>query len=328
MPYDNLSFLEKSIITTPVALLGIPLDIGKDSVGTDVAPDYLRKAGLLDMFKILNIAFTDMGNIECPTRATSPMGDKRAKYLSAIVETCKTIATVVDKNIVEGKKIVAIGGDHSLSIGTISGASVACSGDIGVIWIDAHGDMMTHENTLSGNVHGMPSSAVIGFGHPELVNGYKTGKKVDPQNIVYVGLKDLDQGEIDLIRKEKLRAITMLDVMHDGLPKVFKEIDELQKRVKHIWVSLDLDCIDVEYAPGTPIKNYGGFTYREITNLCRYIGKVCNVVGMDIVELSPTLDINNKTTELSIELIAALLGGEYNWYTKYMAEEEEKQNKR
>lgn len=329
MLYDNLSFLEKTKLdNVKVSILGIPLDIGKDSVGTDEGPDHLRKTGLLEMFKFLNIQVKDLGNISCPTRETSSMGDKRAKYLQGILQTCSKVATLVDSEVVKGSRIVALGGDHSLSIGTISGASVACGGDIGVIWVDAHGDMMTHENTLSGNIHGMPSAAIMGFGHPELVNGYKEGKKVDSQNMLYIGLKDLDQGEIELIRRESLHAITMLDIMHDGLPRVFKEIDELQKRVKYIWVSLDLDAIDVEYAPGTPIANYGGFTYREITNICRYIGKLCTVVGMDIVELSPKLDNNEKTTKLAIELIAALLGGEYNWYTQYMAHEEEKQKLR
>jgi arginase len=280
------------------------------------------------MLKFLKTEYKDLGNIACPTREKSVMGDKRAKYLKPIAETCTKVAGMVQKEIETGNVVVALGGDHSLAMGTISGASVACGGEVGVIWIDAHGDMHTTETTLSGNVHGMPSGAVMGYGHEELVNVHAPGGKVKKENMVYVGLKDLDQAEIDLIRKEQLVSVTMMDILHHGLKPALEQIAELQKRVRHIWVSLDLDSIDAEYAPGTPMPNRGGLTYREITSLCKYIGKMCKVVGMDIVELAPREDSNDKTTKLAIELIAALLGSEFNSYSQYMAHEEEKQKQR
>jgi arginase len=311
-----------------VSLVGIPLDIGKDNVGTDEGPDHLRKNGLLEMLTFLKADYKDLGNIPCPTREKSVMGDKRAKYLEPIAETCKKVAKMVNKELDEERIVVALGGDHSLAMGTISGASVACKGDLGVIWIDAHADMHTTQTTISGNVHGMPSSAVMGYGHDALVNLHAPGGKIKKENMLYIGLKDLDQAEIDLIRKEQLASVTMMEILHHGLKSAFEQIQKLQERVKHIWVSLDLDAIDVAYAPGTPMPNYGGFTYREITSLCKYIGKTCQLVGMDIVELAPREDRNDKTTRLAVELVSELLGTEYSSYAQYMAHEEAKQQLR
>ncbi len=315
---DYLHFLEKTPSGVKLSILGIPLDIGKNNTGTELAPDLIRKNGLNKMLEALDVEFKDLGDLECPTRANSELGDRKAKYVKGISETAEKVAAIVSAEVASGQQILALGGDHSLSIGTIAGASVACAGDVGVIWIDAHADAMTHENTLSGNIHGMPSAVAMGFGHPQLVNVLKPGRKVDPKNMLYVGLKDLDQGEIDLIRSEKIPVITIMDIAAHGLEKVFQEINTLSKRVSKIWISLDVDSIDEQFAPGTPMPNSGGLTYREITNLCRYIGKKTSVVGMDIVEICPQLDVENKTTNLALELIAYLLGGEYNWYSKYM----------
>lgn len=321
-------FLENKPTKSSVSVLGIPIDIGKDNVGTDEGPDHLRKGGLKEMFNHIGIKFQDLGNVPCPTRELSQMGDKNVKYLKEIVQVAKETAAIVKTEVEKGNKVVALGGDHSLSLGTISGASAACSQDIGVIYIDAHGDMMTHENTISGNVHGMPTSALMGFGHPELTNILNSKVKVKPENFVFIGLKDLDQGEIDLIRKEKINAVTIMDIMQSGLGLAFEKIKALQSRVKNIWVSLDLDSIDSEFAPATPIINLGGLSYREIVNLSKYIGKVCNVVGMDVVELFPRQDREEKTTKLAISLVAHLLGAEYSWYTQYMDHEAKKQEAR
>lgn len=325
MVLDALSFLEKSTSSKKVSILGVPLDLGKDAIGTDKAPEYVRSLGLTKMCEVNDISYTDLGNVSCPTRKNSLVGNKKAKYLRSIAEVGVKVAKIINEEIVKKNTMVVLGGDHALSIGTISGASAATGGDLGVIWIDAHGDMMTHKNTLSGNIHGMPSAAIMGFGEEKLVNLYKDGRKVDPKNMLYLGLKDLDQGEIDLIREEKLCVITIYDILQNSFKNIFEEIENLQKRVSNIWVSLDVDSIDKEFSPGTPMPNSGGLTYREITSLCRYIGKTCNVIGMDIVEIAPDLDVDQKTGQLAVELIAELLGKEYDWYTQYMNQEEEKQ---
>jgi arginase len=321
---NSLNFLEKNKAETEVSFLGIPLDIGKNNSGTDSAPDFIRDAGLKKMLESVGVKYKDLGNLDCPKRENSVIGDKKVRYLKEISETAEKIAKIVSKEISSGRKFLALGGDHSISIGTIAGASDACKGDLGLIWIDAHADAMTHENTLTGNIHGMPSAVAMGFGHKNLVHILKPGKKVDPKNVLYIGLKDLDQGEIDLIKKEKISAITIMDIVADGLKNAFEEIEALSKRVSKIWVSLDVDSIDEEFSPATPMPNSGGLTYREITNMCRYIGKKTSFVGADIVEICPRLDVGDKTKKLTLELIAYLLGGEYNWYTQYMNEEESK----
>lgn len=323
MLLDSLSFLENKPTTKHVSVLGIPIDIGKDNVGTDEGPDHLRSHGLTEMLEHVGVTAADLGNIACPTRETSTMGDKKVKYLSDVVAVSRKVAGVVEKEVGEGHLVVALGGDHSLSLGTFAGAAAATGGDMGIIYIDAHGDMMTHENTLSGNIHGMMVASAMGLGHHELAELFRI--KIKPENFVFVGLKDLDQGEIDLIRSKKLTVETIHDIAAHGLGKAFEKIAELQKQVKYIWVSLDLDSIDQEYAPATPIINTGGLTHRDITSLTRYIGKTCNLAGLDIVELQPSRDKEEKTTKLAVELVATLLGAEYNWYTSYMAHEAKRQ---
>ncbi len=328
MSLDHLTFLENPQLYDSVAILGVPLDLGKDNAGTDSAPDHLRQHRLVEILTSLGLTVNDLGNIPCETRTTARMGDKRVKYLSAIVSAATSVANLTHREIKSGKKSICLGGDHSLSLGTISGAAVACGGNLGLIYIDAHGDMMTSENTLSGNIHGMPSAALLGWGHPDLVNIFTPGAKIKKENMLYVGLKDLDQAEIDLIRREKLRAVTMMDIIQNGLGAATAAIAELQTRVANIWVSLDIDSIDYEYAPATFIVNHGGFTYREITALTKYIGKTCRVAGMDLVELVPQLDKDSRTADLAIELIVNTLGGEYGWYTRYMQEAAAKQARR
>ncbi len=328
MTLDNMSFLEHAPTKQTVSVLGVPIDLGKDNIGTDEGADHLRKYGLSQMFANIGVTFEDLGNVSCPTKEVAEMGSKNVKYMEPIAAVCSEVAAVVDGKIRAGNKMVVLGGDHSLTMGTVAGAAAACDGDIGLIYIDAHGDIMTHENTLSGNVHGMPVAALLGFGHPSLVNIYKPGPKIKTENVVFVGLKDLDQGEIDIIRQEKIHAVTMLDILQYGFQIAVKEISELQKRVKHIWVSLDLDSIDSQYAPATPILNQGGLSYREVTNLAKYIGKACNIVGFDIVELAPHQDVDEKTTKLAVSLIAQFLGAQYSWYTTYMDHEVAKQVKR
>ncbi len=322
---DSLSFLENTPTTKNVSILGIPLDLGKDSIGTDAGVAAIRNAGLLEMFSFLGLTVTDKGDVECPDRSAAEIGEKKVKYLKPIVQVAETVAKIVQEEVAKNQVVFALGGDHAIALGTIAGASAAVEGKLGVIWIDAHGDMMTDQNTLSGNIHGMPSSAAFGVGHAELTGIHAKTRKVAPENIVYIGLKDLDQGEIDLLRSEKITAFTIFDLLQNNWAPVFKAIEELSKRVDRIWVSLDIDSIDQQFAPGTPMLNNGGLTYREITSLARFIGKSCELAGVDIVEYAPALDVDDKTAKLVLELIAGLCGTEYGWYQQYMHAEQMKQ---
>lgn len=327
MPSDNLSFLEKKPRVKQVTLLSIPLDLGKDSIGCDEGPKRLRELGIEKMLFDQGVAVQSKVII-CPTRATAEIGKVNLKYGEAIVAIAERIAVVVAEEIKAKRTVIALGGDHSLSLGTISGAAVAAKGDIGLIWIDAHGDINTPDTTLSGNVHGMPVAGVIGMGPKVLTDILKPGCKVNPKNIIYIGLKDLDQAEIDVIRQKKMTTFTTMDIARLGLEPIFKKIVALSKRVKHIWVSLDVDSIDEQYAPATPMVNKGGLTFREITSLTKLIGKTCPLVGVDIVEFAPDRDIHDKTAQLIFELVSNLVGGEYGWYTAYMHEEARKQDVR
>mgnify|MGYP000269917999 CR=1 FL=1 len=328
MTEDNLRFYEQKKVLGNISVLGVPLDLGKDFSGTNLGPDSFRQFGLKQMCEGVGFFYKDLGNIDCLERNQAVMGDIKLKYLDEISRVLEKTAATVNTEIKLGNKMLVLGGDHTIAIGTISGASVACEGDLGVIWIDAHGDMMTHENTLSGNIHGMPSSAVMGLGHHRLTNVLKPGAKIKKENILYIGLKDLDQGEIDLIRSEKLHAFTIMDIMRKGFEPVAEAILDLQKRVKNIWVSLDLDAIELAYVPGNHMATPGGLTRREIENLAKFIGKQCNLVGLDVVELAPEIDQQGKTAKLGIELISYFLGSDYSWYTNYMKEEAEKQAQR
>lgn len=325
---DNLSFLERPKLKGAAAIVGVPLDLGKDSEGTAGGPVAIRAAGLTGALKGIGLNVHDLGDLQCPDKTAVEMGDVKVKYLDPLVRVCDELAHHVEGEIGMGRKVIVLGGDNSISIGSVSGASSALKGELGMIWIDTHGDIMTDKTTLSGNIHGMPVSALLGLGRRELTNICSDGQKIKAENLVYIGLKDLDQAEVDMIRKQKIFPVTILDIAEKGLAPAFDAIKKLSQKVKNVWVCLDIDSMDEECAPGTPMATSGGLTYRESINLARYIGKVCNVVGMDVTELAPQLDKNNKTSNLAIELITCYLGSETNWYTRYMREEIRKQTER
>jgi arginase len=203
-------------------------------------------------------------------------------------------------------------------LGLFSGVSAAVKGDIGMIYFDAHGDMNTHETSMTGNIHGMDLAALMGFGHTKLVNAYKDGAKFKPENLLHIGGCDFDQAELDLVEREQLQMFGIDDLLANGMRPLLQMIDNLQKRVSNVYISLDLDSIDSLYAPGAGMPNQGGLSYREIVALANYIGKRCNVVGIDVVEYNPLQDVQQKTAELGIELIARFLGKNYSWYSNYL----------
>lgn len=324
MTFDHLSFLEKPRQSGALSVLGVPIDIGKDGTGTQGIPDYLRQFGLPVILERIGFTVRDLGNIFCSTNGEALLGDTRVKYLASIVPVAEQTAQTVAQAVRQGSRVLALGGDHSMSLGTVAGAAGAVAGEIGLIWIDSHADINTPETTISGNIHGMGASALLGLGHPKLVNVFKPGAKIKKENILFIGLKDLDQAEIDLIRREQLNAITMLDLLRYGFGYVTEQIDQLARRVQHVWVSLDVDAIDKAYAPATLMATPGGLTYREVTNIAKYIGKTCPVIGCDIAELV-TQNIGQPTVHLVMELITNFFGSEYGWYAHYMDEQVKKQ---
>lgn len=301
-----------------VSLLGIPLDLGAKNLGVDIAPKVLRDLKILQKLQNVGLDVKDEGDIKINSRKKLLVGNKKLKYLDEIIRVSEIVAKKINEQISLSQKVLAVGGDHSISLGTISGASSALKGDLGIIYLDTHGDINTNVSTLSGNIHGMHVASILGFGEKKLIDIYKKGRKVKKENIILAGGNDFDLEEEKLIQKEKIKTFTITDLLANGMDPLFKKIDDLNKKVKNIWVSLDLDAIDYVYAPGVGIPNTGGLTYREISAIAKYIGKNCNVIGMDLVEYNPTKDINNKTAELAIELCAKIFGSDYSPYTKYM----------
>jgi len=301
-----------------ILIIGIPMDLGAENLGVDAAPKALRTRGIVKKLQNPQIEIKDEGNLKISAREKIKAGKKNLKYLDEIVRVSEVTAKKVDSVISSKNKVLAIGGDHAISLGTISGASVALRGDLGVIYLDTHGDINTDKSTLSGNIHGMHVASVLGYGNEKLINVYKKGGKIKKENIILVGGNDFDNAEEIFIKKEKIKTFTIMDLLANGMNPLFKIINDLNKKVKNIWVSLDLDVIDYVYAPGVGIPNTGGLTYREISAIAKYIGKNCNVVGMDLVEYNSTKDIDNKTAELAIELTAKIFGSDYSPYTQYM----------
>jgi arginase len=304
--------------TTKATLIGVPLDLGAKNLGVDIGPQAFRYAGIVKKLKGAGFNLTDIGNITCHSRENLDPGDQRLRYLSEIVRVNEALAAHTEKTTKNGSKSVILGGDHSICLGAVAGASKAVDGNLGLIYFDAHGDMNTTETTLTGNIHGMHLASLMGFGAPELSHVYGDNAKVAKENLLHIGGSDFDQGELDLISRENLQAFTLFDLLTSSLAPLLKMIDEQAARTPNIWVSLDLDSIDRIYAPGAGMPNSKGLSYREIATIAEYIGQHCNVVGVDVVEYNPLQDIERKTAELGIELIAKFFGHSYSWYENYM----------
>lgn len=303
---------------TPLTIVGVPMDLGAENLGVSMGTDTYRYQGIVEKLESAGFSVQDMGNVPVKDRHLVPVGNPRLRRLDEVVAVSEKTAGLVDQAVRSGSKAVVLGGDHSIFLGACSGASVAVDGKIGVIYLDAHGDMNTDDNTPTGNIHGMQLASVMGFGSPALAHVYGEQIKLPKENLLHIAGCDLDQSEIDLIRDENLAAFTMLDLMKYGLAPLLDKIDELAARVENIWVSIDLDSIDAVYAPGAGMPNKKGLTYREVTAIAEHIASKANVIGVDVVEYNPLQDIEGKTGELAVELIATLLGGNYSWYTHYL----------
>lgn len=304
---------------TPVSLLGIPLDLGAKNLGVADGPAAFRQQDIVGKLTSAGLSIQDSGNITPQDRSQLNPGEQRLRYLDEIVRISEETAARTHEIIANQQRVIALGGDHSINLGVVAGASAALGGDLGLIYLDAHGDMNTAETTRTGNIHGMHLASLLGFGDTRLVDVHGAGAKIAKEHLLHIGGSDLDQPEIDLIHRERLPHFKLVDLLTDGMRPLFQKIDELSARVSHTWVSLDLDVIDRVYAPGAGMPNPGGLSYREIAAIAEYIGSRCNVVGIDIVEYNPGQDEDFKTAELAIELIAKFFGKNYSWYTGYLA---------
>ena len=295
-----------------IRIIGVPMDLGASRRGVDMGPSALRVAGLQARIKQLGHQVEDIGNISVRQPEEMPFGEKRAKYVEEITDACKDLGAAVQKSLEEGYLPLVLGGDHSIAAGSISGVAAHFHKEkkqIGCIWLDAHSDMNTPETSPSGNIHGMPLAAIMGYGVPELYDLYDYKPKIEPQNVVLVGMRDLDTPEKKFIKKLGVRVFTMRDVDERGMREVMADaLKYAMDDTDGIAVSLDMDFVYPADAPGvgTPVR--GGVTYREAHLAMEMIADSEAMLSMEIVEINPVIDEHNRTALLGVELVLSGLG--------------------
>jgi arginase len=288
------------------------MDLGQSRRGVDMGPSALRGAGLQTSIKKLGLQVEDIGNLSVKQPEEMPIGEKRAKYLQEIAETCGDVAAAAEKALSEGFLPLVLGGDHSIAAGVAAGVANHFRKEkkqIGYLWLDAHGDMNTPESSPSGNVHGMPLAAIMGYGAPELVDLLGFKPKAEPGNIVIVGARDLDAQERKIVKKSGIHVFTMRDIDERGMREVMSDaLKYAMDDTAGIAVSLDMDFVDPSDAPGvgTPVR--GGVTYREAHLAMEMIADTESMVSLEIVEINPILDEHNRTALLGVELVLSGLG--------------------
>lgn len=296
-----------------IHILEMPLDFGASRHGSDMGPSAIRLAGLRE--KIENLGHNLIkysAPIQINPQEYETPGNPKAKYLTPIVKACTQLAQEVEKAADADEFPLVLGGDHSIALGTLAGLAAAGKKKnrrIGVLYVDAHGDFNTTETTPSGNIHGECLSASCGYGIPELTNLYFDGRKIDPRNVCYVGLRDLDPGEKLLMKEAGVTAFTMSDIDRNGFPAIVRHVTSFFKNnVDTVHISFDMDCLDPMFAPGTGIQLPAGLTNREALLLMEEMADTGLVHSAEIVEVNPVLDVRNQTALLAVELAGRLLG--------------------
>ncbi|CAN5718159.1 arginase [soil metagenome] len=286
-------------------ILGVPMDLGQGRRGVDMGPSAIRYARLKRGLEELGYGVEYLENVEPPIPELA-FASGELRHLSAVRDVCEKVAQQAQGMIGRGAFPLFLGGDHSISIGTVSG--VAAEGRSGVIWLDAHADFNTHETSPSGNIHGMPLGVLAGHGHPDLLSIGGPGASVRPEDVVIVGLRSVDREEQNLLREAGVRAYTMKEVDAYGVARVVRQALKALSHLDRVHLSFDLDVMDPEVAPGvgTPVR--GGFTYREAHLVMELISEADIVTSLDVVEVNPILDSRNGTAELAVELVGSLMG--------------------
>ena len=281
------------------------MDLGQNRRGVDMGPSAVRYASLKAVLERLGHTVFDEGNVPVPN-PEEHVAVGTGRRLKAVTAVCQHIYERASQCVQAGDFALFLGGDHSISIGTV--AAAAQQEPVGVIWVDAHGDFNTRDTSPSGNIHGMPVAALIGEGDSELVNiGYE-GAKVQPAQIVQIGIRDLDDQERDRLAHSGISVFTMRHVDELGMAAIARQALDRLRHLPRIHVSLDMDSLDPAEAPGVGTPVPGGLSYREAHLLMEILGESQRVRSMDIVEVNPILDDRNMTGKLAVQLAASLLG--------------------
>lgn len=296
-----------------VSIIGVPLSFGAGTAGVDLGPAAMRVARLNQRLAMLGYEVRDLGDMRLERPQTIAAPDDKAKYLREISMACEELAAEVQRVLKAGEFPIILGGDHSIAAGSCAGAAAFFHAQeeqpIGLIWFDAHADMNTPETTFSGNVHGMPLAALLGYGAPELTHVAGFAPKLDPKYCAHIGARDLDPAERELIRKLGMRFFTMRELDERGMSVCIDEAIAIAKKAPGgYFVTLDVDALDPGDAPGSGTVVRGGLTYRESHLALEKIAEAGGMIAFEVVEINTALDVNNRTAELGVELILSAMG--------------------
>ncbi len=292
-----------------ISVVGVPMWLGQTRYGTNLGPDAIRAVGMLEYLKGIAPDVVDLGNIATSTAGSFNPAEASIKNLKPITAANKKLADKVSGIMSQDRFPLILGGDHSIAIGILAGIAKYFN-NLGVIWYDAHADINTPETSPSGNIHGMPLAASMGMGHPDLVNIGGYAPKIRPENIVFIGIRDIDEGERRLIAKKQMKVYTMDDIRQMGMARVMKEtIEYLSQRCDGVHLSFDLDGLDPYEAPGvgTPVPD--GISYNDSLMAVKTLFEANIITSADFVEVNPLLDKDNQTVAAAVSFINVLFGG-------------------
>jgi arginase len=290
-----------------VAIIGAELDLGAGRRGVDMGPSAIRYAGLGERLASLEIPSQDWGNVHTQIRETTDSGSHDARFLSQIRATCERIAEQARTADESGLTPLVLGGDHSVAIGTI-GALASLHGPGGVLWFDAHGDLNTPATTPSGNVHGMPLAAVLGRAGAGFESDQWPLPAAEAEHVALIGIRSVDPGERALVKETGLAVYTISEIDRRGVEPVLREALERVSGAPFVHVSVDLDLVDPDVAPGVGSPVRGGLSYREAHLMMELVAESGLLSSLELVEVNPILDHGNDTAELAVELAASALG--------------------
>jgi arginase len=295
-----------------IEIIGVPIDLGAGRRGVDMGPSAIRIAGLEAHLEALGHTVRDAGDIDVMIPETQEVGAGTLRYKPAILAACDALRRAVEKSLGDGRTPVVLGGDHSLTVGSLAGASrhFRARGEaLGLIWFDAHGDANTPETTPSGNVHGMSLAITLGAGDRDLAELGGHVPMIRARNTVLIGVRDLDPGEREFLKRSGVTVFTIREVDERGMRDIVGQaVRVASDGTAGIHLSFDLDAVDPEDAPGTGTPVGGGVTYREAHLAMEILSDKANVVSVDLVEVNPILDTRNSTGILAVELLQSLFG--------------------
>jgi arginase len=299
---------EGTYVKNKITVIGVPMDLGQLRRGVDMGPSALRYAGIIERLQSLKYEVKDAGDIVIGRPELKQEPGTNLKNLKEVADANQTLAASVSEIISAGRFPLVFGGDHSIAIGTLAGVAKHYN-NLGVIWYDAHGDLNTSETSPSGNIHGMPLAVSLGIGHPTLTNIGGYTPKIKAENIVIIGARALDEGEKALVREKGIKVYTMHEIDRMGMAKVMeKAIDYVTKNTDGVHLSLDLDGLDPDDAPGVGTPVLGGISYRESHLAMEMLAEADILTSAEFVEVNPILDDQNKTATVAVGLMGSLFG--------------------